>query len=396
MPTNDVQQERELRRKKLRKEFSNHENSVTLIGSLEAWFDYRWGKRGSVNAGLLEYFNRFPCDLPHTPDFEVKFKTPYTLWGECKRQLSAQYPGDVQQVLDYAMRRMKHREGGYDVVVLVRLENLPIATKAIDEARTSLLTSHRKQEEKRYSEELAAFQSPPEDASKVLPAAPLPVADLMLAPIVVMGYYPDREQINGESYVVQWRPDCNERFSPQNVSETTSPDDLNGLFCENSYHAIPVNKLALERSGRNPFINDDPPPLYTALRLVVPALNELLSTEESEELQSTGRVEKIVSRDDILSTRFCQAIQPRPGSLPTWIDAAFNALAADIGAAHPIPNTAPAQYKILIDNVLIKADIKDIWSDRAALKAARQSTATRKRGSRRKRTNDDHPRLGDW
>ena len=61
MANSEVERERDERRTQLKKEFSNHENSVTLIASLEAWFDFRWGKQGKVYPGLLERFDRFPA-----------------------------------------------------------------------------------------------------------------------------------------------------------------------------------------------------------------------------------------------------------------------------------------------------------------------------------------------
>jgi hypothetical protein len=393
MPARDVEQEREHRRAQLKREFSNYESSVTLIGSLEGWFDYRWGKRGRVKPGQLECFNRFPADPPLTPDFEVRFRTPYTIWGECKREINPQFVGDIEQVLDYAKRKAKESTNGYDVLVFVRSENDAAAAKAIDEARQALLERHRIEEESRQAKERMANEVADDGDAHQKAYLPSSIPELPLAPIIVLGYYRDRESINNEWYVVNWRRESNGRFSCPNVCADPSVDDLNKLFCAATHHPIPVDKLALERTGRNPFINDAPPPLYTALRLVVPALAQLLTTDEAEELQASGRVEKVVSRDDILSTQFCRAIQPQPGRIASWIDAAFNAMANEIGAAHAIANTTPPQYKILIDRVLIKADIKEIWSDRAALKAARAPGASGGKRTTKTRGDDSQPRL---
>jgi hypothetical protein len=374
----------EVRRKKHRENFSNYENAVTLISSLEAWFEYRWGLRGTESAGLLEYFNRFPFVDDLTPDFEVKFHTPYILWGDHKRTIQPPGKGtdDVAQIIKYASRRPEMCANlptaatsepavlpvaiPYDVVVLVRPENDDAAAGSIDLARQAYLSTSIRGEEQQS-----------------------------LARIIVLGCYLDRESINKEWYNLKWRGHYNnQKFSSPNISTDSSLADLNALIADATHHPIPVTKPALDLAGRSPFMNDTPPAIYTAIRLVVPALNLLLSDTERDTLQSTGKVEKVVARDDIMGTDFVTSMNPRPRKLCKWIDGALEFMVTDLSCAKRVADTSPQQYKVVVDTTLLRSDPRELWSERAAIKAAKQA-AKRSGRSRSRGSNQNQLRLFD-
>lgn len=381
MPAEDFKEQVELGSKRHRENFSNYENAVTLICSLEAWFEYRWGPEGMAHAGLLDSFNRFPNVDDLTPDFEVRFHTPYIMWGDHKRTIQPAGSGRddaIEQILKYAARRPSavrraaavsdgQQESpppppiipNYDVVVLVSSENDDVAAEAINVARQARMD-----------------QAPAEGKQ---PA--------QLAPIIVLGCHRDRESINGEWYKIKWRNHYgNHRFSRPNISPNSGVKDLNALIVAASHHAIPVNKPSLDLSGRNPFVNDPPPAIYTAIRLVIPAINCLLSDEDRDDLQSTGRVDKTLARADLLGVEIVKSMNPQPVGLAKWIEAGLDFL-AELNWARKVPSTDPQQYVVTIDNTLIKGDPRELFSDRAAKKAAKSAT----KGVGPRRFRGDHP-----
>jgi hypothetical protein len=372
----------EQRSKRIREIFSNYENAVTLISSLEAWFEHRWGHQGKVRPGLLEGFNRFPGEENLSPDFEVRFHTPYVIWGDHKRTI--QPPGRgrddaVQQILRYAARRPPAVTASqkpspdpkacpvdqpivpnYDVLVLVSTENDDVAAKAIHEARQAWTN--------RSSAEVA--QPDP------------------LAPIVVLGCHLDRESTESEWYKLKWRDHHqNGRFSSPNISADLAVEDLNALIVEASHHAIPVSRPALGWSGRNPFINDAPPAIYTAIRLVVPAICGLLSEDDRDQLQSFGRVDKTLTKDDLLSGELVESIRPQPRGLGRWVQAALDFLTTELNYARKVPGAEPQQYVVRIDSSFIKNELRELLSVRAASKEEQRVA----KGGGRRRYKGDAP-----
>jgi hypothetical protein len=197
-----------------------------------------------------------------------------------------------------------------------------------------------------------------------------------------------------EWYKLKWRKhNHNQRFSTPNVSTDPSVDDLNKLLVNSSHHAVRVNRRALDRTGRNPFMNDNPPALYTAIRLVVPAINSLMTDDERDELLSTGRFEKTLTKADILASDLVLQMANRPGKLGKWVDGALELMVSDLKCARKLPDTEPQQYVITIDNALLKQDVREVWTDRTATKAAKSAA---KRGRRRgKGGNSNQPGLFD-
>jgi hypothetical protein len=231
--------------------------------------------------------------------------------------------------------------------VLVSSENDDVAAKAIDVARRSFAAGENSKD-----------GEPP----------------VQLAPIIVLGCHLDRESINGEWFKVKWRNHHgNYRFSNPNISPNPVTEDLNSLIVEKSHHAIPVNRPALGLTGRNPFMNDPPPAIYTAIRLVTPAINSLLSDEERDQLQSTGKVEKVLTKVDLLGSELVKSMNPQPQKLGKWMEAALDFLATDLNCAKRVPSTDPQMYVVTIDNTLIKGDLRELFRDRAASKAAKRA-----------------------
>jgi hypothetical protein len=345
----------ELKAKELRARFSDYENAVTLISSLEAWFQYRWGEDGEEAPGLLEAFDRFPCLDGLTPDFLVRFKTPYLLCGEYVKTFRTGHHGrkDLEQVLNYARwKPAPTADGvvaGYDVMVLVSTENDDVAAKEIRDAIGNL--------------------DPSQNSA---------------APVVVIGQHLDRQSANGEWFKLKWRTPHNEKFSRPNVSRDPKVEDLNVLLVENSgFHPIPVSAPVVNLAGRCPLINDAPPAFYTAARLLLPALNELLTEEERDELQLEGRIVKKVTRDEIMQARIIAEMTPQPRHMANCIQAALDFLVADVGIAKVIGGTGPAQYSIALDRRTIR-DPREMWSTKAARTAVRKLKSSRgSRGSGR-------------
>jgi hypothetical protein len=408
VPDKDYRNNLEQRRKKHRETFSNYENAVTVVSSLEEWFMFRWGPNGRERAGLLDYFDRFPDVDGLTPDFEARFHTPYYLWGDYKRTIQPVEKGrdDVAQIIKYALRRpspiphrvldaatnLSERDGShaspmckaavqeeksletppppvypnYDVVVLVMPENDDIAAESIHAAREAEL--------KKAS---VAQQEPPD-----------------FAPVIVLGCHRDAESISNEWYKLKWRSHHhNARFSTPNIAADLTFPDLNALICDASHHPIPVNKSALNLTGRTPFMNDSPPPIYTAIRLVIPAINALLTDDERDRLQSIGRVEKTMSRNDILGSSIVIGMRPQPRKLAKWIDAALDFMQSDLGCAKRTGNTTPPQFSIVVDSKLLRSDVRDLWAEKAATKGAKQAS---KRGRQKRRGGDGSGQLSLW
>jgi hypothetical protein len=233
----------------------------------------------------------------------------------------------------------------FDVVVIVPAENDDAAAESINKAREEHFKKHAKGD-----------------------------AKAKLAPIVVLGCYRDRESANGHWYKLKWRgafDNC--RFTSPNVTKSKSSKDLNALLVDSQFHPIPVTSPVLGLASRHPFINDEPPPQYTAVRLITPAIAEVLTPDDRDTLQMTGRVEKTVSRATILATDAARSLDPQPGKLASWVEAALEFMVTELKWATKIPKTHPQEYKITVDKIFLNADQIEWFSDRAARKSIEAS-----------------------
>ncbi len=324
MADKKAKEEHESRKKKQGVLFSNYEKAVTVISSFEAWFQFRWGPEGKEGAGLLESFNRFPNSDGLTPDFEARFFTPYVIWGEHKKTIQPVDRGrdDVDQIIKYAARRPlpvppAETPPNYDVVLIVNSENDDVAAEAVNAARQEV------------SEKVPAEGGQP----------------TQLAPTIVLGCHRDPDTSEGEWYTVKWRPHHNNcRFSNANVSTKPEVPDLNKLIVESTYHPIPVSKPALNLASRNPFVNDSPPPMYTVVRVLIPAICELMSDEDRDQLQWTGKIQKSLTIEDVLGTDTATLISPQPRGFRRWIQQALDFLASDLRYARKVQSADSISY----------------------------------------------------
>lgn len=258
-------------KKKLLAAFSDYENAVHFISSIESWFDKGWGPSGR-SPGWLEKFDRFPEIDGCTPDFVAYFKTPYVLCGEHLKNFRRQGTADVKQVVKYSRLKDKlppeYRSAGFDVLILVGTSSDDVAAEQLECARR--------------------------DAD--LHARPV-------APTVVVGYHRDSEKINGEWYELKWRDHHgNCRFTDPNVLRGPKSKGLNQLIADALFCPVQVDHQALTLAGRIPLTNDAPPAMYAAIRIVYPILNSLMTEDERDELQAAGVVEKEVDIQDIAGT----------------------------------------------------------------------------------------------
>jgi hypothetical protein len=317
--------------KQFLEEFSNYENAVTFISSLESWFEYRWGSEGAESPGQLVEFDRFPNLDGLTPDFAVRFARPYLLLGEYIKTFRSGEQGrkDVEQLVAYSrwephdcQQRVSH-----DVVAFVDVFSDDTA-----------------------SEHLEVAWAQGEDVRPKVP-------------IVILGYSRDTERVNGEWYKCKWRKHAgNRQFSQPNICQDAAMGDLNHVFGVRTHHAIPVDKHALDVTKRNPLVNDRPPPLYTAIRVLYPALFDLMDDNERDQLLSDQRVEKAVTRDELLSAPILADVKPRPRVMQDALDF----LVSPLGLAKRTVSEPPT-YSITIDlKEFGRRDMKDFFSAKAA------------------------------
>ena len=336
-------------------QFSNYENAVTFICSLETWFEHRWGDEGTEGPRELVEFDRFPKLDVLTPDFLVRFARPYLLIGEhiktFRRGVEARK--DVEQITAYS--RWEPCDGSekvpHDVVVFVDVFS-------DDEA----------------AEQMEAAWAKPEEARPK-------------APVVILGYSRDTERVNGDWYKCKWRKHAgNRQFSTPNICSDAARGDLNAVFAGRKHHAIPVDKQALDVTKRNPLVNDPPPPLYTLVRLLYPALFDLMDDAERDQLQSDRRLEKTVTRDQILAAPILAGTTIRPGVIQDALD--FLIFPMRLAKRD---RSQPPRYAVTIDFKLFsKRDWKDLFSDRAARALVRKLKAA---GLRRAKAIDDSKQL---
>ena len=353
--------------KQLRVAFSDYQAAVTLISSVEAWLEHEWGADGRTEPNRLTRFNRFPVLAIHgagasgedapvernlTPDFMAYFVTPYVLCGEHKKTFRTGRAArdDVQQVAAYSQWRPpadgEGREPGYDVLLLVSMESDEAAVAEIARA-----------------------------------AASVDVASTSGAPIVVTGFFKDAERSTGEWYTLKWRGIAgNSRFTEPNVTSTPGQKDLNSLLTRQQHLAIRVDKPALDLSGRCPLINDEPPPAYTVARVIIPALNSLLTEDDRDALLLTGKVIKALSRHDILSVPVLMSLNPPEG----YIQKALDWLVSR-GLAREFSDARPPTYEITIEWETLKKDLADVLSEKEARAILREMKLRRQRRDRKRR-----------
>jgi len=347
--------EQKVRKKaaQVRAECSNYANAVILISSVEAWFEFQWGVDGQ-NPGHLKDFDRFPAIGELRPDFVARFRTPYVLCGEYMKTFrrGRMSRRDIKQVVAYSQWEPPGDPDGArascDVLLLVAPESDDAAAEAVLAARAS---------------------GKPEESPS--------------APIVIVGIYLDTTRVNGEWYTLKWRAmPGNDRFTSPNVLPKACLEDLNGQIADKPHAAIRVDRSALALTGRNPFINDAPPPLYTVCRAIYPALNELLTEDERDQLLSVGRTTKTLTRDEMMRAPILQPMEPPLRYIQDALD-----WLVENGIAQRVPEAQPAAYEVTLDAV----DIRDL-SEFAAMKTARAILRGQsKRGGRRRRRPKEHP-----
>jgi len=330
----------------LKAEFGNYEDGVRVISSFQQWIQHMWGPDGAV-APTLEDFDRFPQCNGLRPDFLARFRTGYRLCGEMMRTFRSGIASskDVGQIVAYTryLRVTSESDACADVLLLVHTHTDDAAAAAVLSARTDKAPENRPD-----------------------------------GPVVIVGYMHDR-RANGEWYDLKWRDQRgNSRFSEPNVAPADGEADLNSLIVDAPHCAIRVDLLALDISSSNPLINDEPPPLYTAITLVFPALNELLTEDERDELGAVGRLEKTVSRDAIMSTPCVSAIDPPAGYVQRALD-----FMVEIRWAQPIRGSEPPEYTVILNVKRLKKDLKDMLGERAARTDVAKLLRQRRRAQRR-------------
>jgi hypothetical protein len=348
-PGNEREQQRRARSARIRAEFDDYEKAVTLISSLERWLVFKYGSDGEI-APTLQHFDRFPRFDGLAPDFLARFVTGYRLCGEVVKTYreASQSSKDLDQVVRYTrhLRDTSGAAGTKDVLLLV----------------------HPHTVEKAVADVAAASKGEAAEAR-------------CQCPVVVVSYM--REQrANGEWYDLKWwNLPGNSRFSHPNAVDAVGKQDLNDLLTTADHCPIRVDLSALDISVRNPFINDPPPPLYTVVKIVYPAINELLTEDERDTLQTGGRVEKRISWKSLMSAD-CVAERALPKGL---IHAALDFL-VKYDEARRVPGTDPPEYTVVLDERRIRRDLVDRLGRLAASKYVaglfRQKSRATKRAAR--------------
>ena len=331
-------------------EFSNYEETVSLISSFQKWVEYLWGPAEHtehIQATLIEFERRPQCN-GLKPDFLASFNTRYRLCGEVMKTFrrEAGSEEDLQQLLNYSTYLTRTSAGwtNSDIVLLVVMEAADAAALAIQRASSA-------------AEESGAG-----------------------VPIVILGYRRD-VRANGEWYVLKWwELPGNSRFSRPNVVYQPEDRDLNHHLTAQAHCAIPVDLAALSISSSNPFTNDDPPAIYTAALVVWPAVLSLLTEDEQDELQAVGRVQKQVSRASLMSSDLLAGIAPRPPE--AYIQKALELLVTS-RCATIARGVEPAEYLVVIDRKHEGWDLVDLIGERAARAELAQLLRRGRRARRR-------------
>lgn len=325
---------------------ANYEAAVTLICVVQNWLDYNWGEEG-LCPGAMRKFDRFPTIDNHTPDFLVSFSNGYHLLGEAMRTFRTGIEGqkDSEQVLAYSKCRV---EGSHhDVLVLVRTENDDVACSAIAAMRES------------------------RDAAK-RPAAP----------IVLLGYHKD-PAVDGEYLILKWRDlQGNSRFSPENVPTSGSVADLNSEICNRSHCALRIDERVVHLKNCYPLTNDEPPPIYTAMFAVWPAIAVLLSEDERDEMERRGEVEKEVTIQDLLA---CSTV-PDAGLSVRRVEKALSFLEG-VGLAKRVHDDQAKRYRVQFQQPPKRSEL-DFFADKEARSRLRLEKQIRRPSRTRKRRQD--------
>ncbi len=338
--------------KEIRARFSDYEGAVTLVSSIEAWFRHEWGGSDG-KPDLLQEFDRFPRLGGLTPDFCVRFRNSYTICGEHIKEFRQGVLGqkDTSQVLRYAAVDLGRGDGGTpvigDVLLIVGTHTDEYAFQALAQAR-------------------AAREG------------------TCLRPVVVLGYYRDNERANGDWYCLKWRDQPgNMRFTTPNVHNDPGMADLNRDALDRRPHlAIKVTAPALDLAIRCPVINDPPPPIYSVVRLVIPALQEVISEEDRDTLAVSNRLTANVRRDDLLRAPSLAGM-----NVPAaYVKQGFDWL-VEHGYARQLRGSNPPVYEISMSMDKLSGDLAEVLSEdeaRRALRALRPS-------SRRAASRAKHP-----
>jgi hypothetical protein len=188
------------------------------------------------------------------------------------------------------------------------------------------------------------------------------------SPIVTVGYMLDQERVNGEWYDLKWRESDNDEFTSPNVlSEGTDGKDLNDLLVHSDHHAIPVDQYALTVAGQVPLINDAPPPVYMAIRVLMPALNTLLDQEQRDLLSQGEDVVVRFTREELLNTELLGPFAIREG----WVQSSLDWL-ENIGMTEKDQEEQGRIYGIKIGTRLINRT-EEVLLDKAARHLRREA-----------------------
>jgi hypothetical protein len=255
-------------KKRFENQYSDYENLVTLVSSLQNWFEHEWG-HGSKTKSLTKFDRFFPEEGSSgvlTPDFVASFRTPYILWGECMKTFRPLGKGgeeDAEQILSYARfvpPPIGETSPGYDVLVFV-------GTHSDTAAQDALMNAKK---------------------------------EPGLAPIIVIGFYKDEERVQGAWYNLKWRDldGVNSRFTEPNVTDRPN-EGLNKILVAATNCPIQVDRASLQFGEHMPFVNDPPPPFYTADRVIYPAISQLLNQTERDTLMARGVIKKNFTQDDL-------------------------------------------------------------------------------------------------
>jgi hypothetical protein len=341
-PSDERQHDIHARASRASEDLHNYEEAVTFISSFQEWLSHIWGPDGT--RPTLTKFERFPRCEGLQPDFLASFTTGYRLCGEVMRTFRTG-PGerkDIQQVVGYSQYLSRTRLGSCgDVVLFVHPYSDEFAAQAVGAAREGV-------------------DGPsPESA------------------IVVIGYLRERLS-NGEWYNMKWRDlSGNSRFTRPNTVPLEVKEDLNWYLTEQPRWVIRVDLAVFDASIRNPFINDEPPPLYTIIRVIMPRVVMLLTDEERDELQATGRVEKRVSRDALMAAEGMISDKPPEGYLKGALE-----FMVERGWARPVQGAKRPEYVLRVD-AKIRADLAALLGERTARYELSRLVTRQRRAARR-------------
>jgi len=124
-------------------------------------------------------------------------------------------------------------------------------------------------------------------------------------------------------------------------------------------------------------------PLYVLVRILIPALNELLTDDERDALRAQGRIEKVLSRDDLQQAQIIASVAPPARYLQRALD-----LLVTVGHARRVADNQTTKYVVTIDTRVFGKDLKQLISAKQAALLVR-SLKSRPRPGRKGRRADD-------